>query len=250
MPIKATAQNYKMMTMDDFVWKCYQMTQVIGVHPYILMMDVGMILSVLYYINVPKIALILTLVHILYETVFKYVQRVIIGKTWRSFILDFLLHYVPWTMFLSYVMGVFMFDSFDALGHTLPIMVACARLGCLVSGCCHGVGSPYGILYHQEIFQDGHFGCQKFSKNSNPGMRVLPIQLVESLVNMVIFFIVRNSTGHALINYAWYYSISRIILDIFRTSSARPRRCGGYISEAQALSSLILGVCSILYLLQ
>lgn len=234
--------------MDNIIWKGFQISERLGAHPYIIMMDVGMILSVLYCVSTPKISIILGVMHILYESFFKYFQKRVIGKTWRSFIMDFLFHYIPWNIMLSYIMNVPLADSFDALGRTLPIMVSCARIGCLLSGCCHGIESSYGILYHKEIFREGHFGCQKFSKNDDPLARVLPIQLAESIINIIIFFVLRSRTdSNSLIAYAWYYCISRIVLDIFRTSSARPRRCGNYLSEAQLLSLIIIAAISAWY---
>lgn len=229
--------------MDGFLYQTYRFSlDVMGIHPYILLMNLGMIFSVVYSYQQPQVALIIALTHLSYESLFKYFQVRVIGKKWRSYIMDFLLHYVPHTFVLSWFFKISPGLVFEMYGRTLPITLALARMGCLFSGCCHGVPFEYGILYNPEIFKDSHFLCQKYSKNVDPKVRVVPTQLFEALANLLIFFLIEP--GHALMDYAYYYSLARFCLDMFRTSSARPRYFRGWLSEAQILCLVILKVLS------
>lgn len=227
--------------MDGFLYQTYRFSlDVIGLHPYILLMNLGMIFPVLYSYQQPQVALIVALTHLSYESFFKYFQVRVIGKKWRSYIMDFLLHYVPLTFLLSWIFEVSPGEVFEIYGRTLPITLALARMGCLFSGCCHGIPSEYGILYNSEIFNDSHFLCQKYSKNTDPKVRVIPTQLFEALANLVIFFLIEP--GYALMDYAYYYSLTRFCLDLFRSSDTQPRYFFEWLSEDQVLSLIILRI--------
>jgi len=60
----------------------------------------------------------------------------------------------------------------------MPLTQTLNRLACFCSGCCHGIPSPFGVVY-----PDGAFA----SKIYGPGTRVFPNQLVESGIMFLCF---------------------------------------------------------------
>jgi hypothetical protein len=61
--------------------------------------------------------------------------------------------------------------TLDCLAVTLPVVVACGRIGCLLAGCCHGRPSSHGIVY---------------SWGAYAGVRLLPVPLLEAAALVVI----------------------------------------------------------------
>jgi hypothetical protein len=104
------------------------------------------------------------------------------------------------------------------------------RVGCLMVGCCHGKPHRWGVRYGEEHAATGfpsHF----------VGVRLLPVQLIESLS---VFCIVALGSGLVWTGrrpgetLAWYlaaYAVLRFALEFWRGDEARPY-FGGF-SEAQ-----------------
>jgi len=101
-------------------------------------------------------------------------------------------------------------DYFDIGACMIPLFHTFGRVGCFLSGCCYGVESKIGFVYH-------------YSPDSVAnGVRRFPIQLVEALFNLilfiVIFYLLRKSKmkGKLFLLYLLFYSIIRFTLEFFR----------------------------------
>lgn len=92
-------------------------------------------------------------------------------------------------------------------GFCVPLAHAFGRIGCLFAGCCHGgyTDKWYGI-YH-----------------AASGLKVVPLQLYESIVLFVIFTVLfinalkKNTYTHALSAYLISYAVWRFFIEFFRT---------------------------------
>ena len=67
---------------------------------------------------------------------------------------------------------------FAILLFSVPLIYAIGKLGCFLNGCCYGIdySGPLRVLYSS-------------SKHAPNGISLFPVQLVESIVNLIIFII-------------------------------------------------------------
>jgi hypothetical protein len=119
----------------------------------------------------------------------------------------------------------------------IGLFLACGRIGCLMVGCCHGRPARWGIRYKHEHV---HAGFPKYLA----GVRLFPVQAVESLLVLAIVLIgimllLRSPLpGEALAWYAVVYGLGRFVLEFLRGDSERPY-CWGF-SQAQWISSILM----------
>lgn len=98
----------------------------------------------------------------------------------------------------------------------VPIFHSIGRMGCLLAGCC------YGMEYNG-------FGSITFynSELAPIGVPLFPIQIVESICNLIIFMIILitykkfKGTYKTIALYSILYSIVRFILEFFRGDTER-----------------------------
>ena len=118
-----------------------------------------------------------------------------------------------------------------ALGYGTFLVVV--RLGCLMAGCCHGRPHTWGVSYGKRHVEHGF-------KSSFVGVRLLPIQLIESTYVLIIVLVgvtilLRGSMpGEALALYVVLYSTGRFAFEFFRGDANRPYFAG--FSEPQWIS--------------
>ncbi len=119
-------------------------------------------------------------------------------------------------------------EVLDFFAPSIALSLVFARLGCLFNGCCYGIECAFGVPN------------QKF-----PGQLLLPVQLFESAVNLVIFIAfllrerVKKTNRFHLEAYFVVYGVARFILEFFRGNSDRmyyPDRLSG----SQHISILIV----------
>jgi len=98
----------------------------------------------------------------------------------------------------------------------VPVFHSIGRIGCLLAGCC------YGREYHG-------FGSITFynSELAPVGLPLFPMQIVESICNLIIFIIILltykkfKGTYKTIALYSVLYSVVRFALEFFRGDSVR-----------------------------
>ena len=131
-------------------------------------------------------------------------------------------------------------DYADLAAVAAPLFHTFGRLGCFLTGCCYGVESDIGFVYHHAI-----------SAGAN-GVRRFPVQLVEMGLNFALFwlmFIWLRKGKHKGRLMQWYlliYPVYRFILEFFRGDDYRGFIFG--LSTSQFISLLILLVNGIVAL--
>ncbi|MGN0601085.1 MAG: prolipoprotein diacylglyceryl transferase [Oscillospiraceae bacterium] len=132
-------------------------------------------------------------------------------------------------------------DYFDIGACMIPLFHTFGRIGCFLSGCCYGIESDIGFVYHYspDVLANG--------------VRRFPVQLVEAGFNFAIFLIVwyllrhNKLKGKLLFVYLLLYSVVRFCLEFLRGDAIR----GHFwiFSTSQWISIIIfISVVSILLL--
>lgn len=120
----------------------------------------------------------------------------------------------------------------DIAAMSIPLFHFFGRIGCFLSGCCYGIESKIGFVYHYSIAPDANEVCR------------FPIQLVEAAFNICLFFVIyrffQNDKykNKLLYIYLISYAIARFIIEFFRGDEYR-----GYVgplSLSQFISVLII----------
>lgn len=113
----------------------------------------------------------------------------------------------------------------------IPLFHVFGRLGCFFGGCCYGKPASWG-----------------FAMASDPEILRVPVQLIESGCNLLIFAALmiyekRTEIGnrHTLRAYLTMYAVCRFILEFFRGDSERG--LWGPLSTSQIISAIILICC-------
>lgn len=123
-------------------------------------------------------------------------------------------------------------DYADLGAVAAPLFHTFGRLGCFLTGCCYGVESRFGFVYHHAT-----------TPNAN-GISRFPVQLVEMGLNFALFLLLLSwirkgkHKGTLLQWYLLIYPIYRFILEFFRGDDYRGFLFG--LSTSQIISLLIL----------
>lgn len=135
------------------------------------------------------------------------------------------------------------FKSYSDIGAmSIPLFHFFGRIGCFLSGCCYGIESNIGFIYHYSAVESAN------------GVRRFPVQLVEAAFNICLFLAIYNLfktkkyAGKLMYVYLVAYSIARFILEFFRGDEYR-----GYIgvlSVSQFISVVIIISVTIFVLLK
>ncbi|GHV13285.1 diacylglyceryl transferase [Fibrobacterales bacterium] len=124
----------------------------------------------------------------------------------------------------------------DLVAVCIPLFHIFGRLGCFFAGCCFGIEnhSEFSVLYTTHV------------KEEVITLSRLPIQLIESGMNLLIFAVLitllfkQKFKEHLLLVYLVVYAIMRIILEFFRGDEMRGVWNG--VSFSQVVSvALLLG---------
>lgn len=124
----------------------------------------------------------------------------------------------------------------DATMLGVGVFIACGRLGCFMSGCCHGRLHGWGVCYGDEHAAAGF-------PRYLVGVRLFPVQLVESLwvLGSVVagssLVLVGQPPGAAFSSYLVAYALGRFGFEFLRGDPDRPYLWG--FSEAQWTSLLL-----------
>ena len=139
----------------------------------------------------------------------------------------------------AYVMKLPLGEYADMLTPTIPLFHAFGRIGCFLAGCCFGIESNIGFVFHHSLVSAAN------------GVRRLPVQLIESALNLLLFLLLfymlekNKFKGRLLLFYILSYSLLRFLLEFWRGDIVRGFVLG--ISTSQ-LISLILIIASALFL--
>jgi prolipoprotein diacylglyceryltransferase len=130
-------------------------------------------------------------------------------------------------------------SALDIAAPGLAAFLACGRVGCLVSGCCHGLPAARGIRYGPRHVKEG-------LAPEYAGVPLVPVAAIEAvglLVLAVITTVVVLSpaaAGTVLAGYLLLHVGLRFWLEFLRGDRGRPRFGG--LSEAQWTALGVTGV--------
>jgi phosphatidylglycerol:prolipoprotein diacylglycerol transferase len=117
-----------------------------------------------------------------------------------------------------------------------PLAHAFMRLGCFAGGCCHGIEfpPPLGITFTQSL-------------GSPNGVPLLPVQLYEAFINILIFAVLWMFTQKgrhwitAACLYGTLYSFARFWIEFLRGDAIRGAAFG--LSTSQWISLVLFALC-------
>lgn len=121
---------------------------------------------------------------------------------------------------------------FDVGAAAIPLFHFFGRIGCFINGCCYGVESNFGVVYKYSVVE----ACN--------GVRRLPIQLFEAVLNLGLFFLLwyflrkKRFKGKLMALYCLIYPVYRFILEYFRGDEYRGFL--GSLSTSQFISILFI----------
>ncbi len=130
--------------------------------------------------------------------------------------------------------------TMDLLTPGIFIILTCAKFGCALIGCCHGIGCSFGV-YHPDLH-----------------MYVFPVQICEVVCMMLILYLVsilefrgKIKPGEKYFITAGLYSISRFFWEFFRYYDSPQMRnfcLGMTMWQMCCVIVLLVSVCMILLL--
>ena len=129
----------------------------------------------------------------------------------------------------------------DIIATVAPLFHAFARVGCFLGGCCYGIESPFGFTVHHNDLVPSINGVSRF-----------PVQLLEALLNLGLFFLLyhlyqkslsdRRLHGKILPIYLCLYAVIRFFDEFLRGDEIRGFVLGLSTSQfISVLSFLIAG---------
>lgn len=224
-------------------------------HPYLLMADLsGLSVVVLGYAftrvhNLEFLPFLLTFVVTwLGYPVFLILKHKYFGSDARAYLEDLLFYLLPVGFIVATVVHVPARPMLDFAGLAVPLAHSIGRIGCFLGGCCFGRPYAAGVLYPPVIWQNVP-RRRRFRPDKDPGTRVLPMQLIEAAVDLVLFalLVARLSIqptlrGQTLPIYLIAYGVFRFTNEFYRADVTR--NSWGPLSEAQwlAAAAFALGV--------
>lgn len=126
-------------------------------------------------------------------------------------------------------------DTMNCLLPSLPLGQAFGRVGCFLVGCCYGMPCSFGFL------------MDPGATSSPQGIRLFPIQLVESATCLAIFILLlqvdkrQNRPPTCLLGiYLLCYGAARFVIEFFRYDSVR-----GFIGPLSVSQWFSLGAVTV-----
>ncbi len=122
----------------------------------------------------------------------------------------------------------------------IPLFHFFGRIGCFLSGCCFGVESRFGFVYHNSAIAIAN------------GVKRFPVQLTEAICNLIIFVILyhffRTSAcrGRLMYMYFMFYSVVRFTMELFRGDAYRGFLLG--LSTSQWISIVLFAVGLLMFI--
>ena len=119
----------------------------------------------------------------------------------------------------------------DIVTPAIPLFHFFGRIGCFFAGCCFGIESSFGFTFSHSIIEEAN------------GINRFPVQLLEALINLFLFFIIdifrrKNFFRQNIIYiYLLFYSVARFFIEFLRGDEYR-----GFVfalSTSQIISILV-----------
>ncbi|MDR0913653.1 MAG: prolipoprotein diacylglyceryl transferase [Oscillospiraceae bacterium] len=115
----------------------------------------------------------------------------------------------------------------------IPLIHGIARIGCFFAGCCYGIHTPapWGVAFTHSL-------------GAPNGVTLLPVQLYEAALNLIIFAALMlytrkpRNVKNVLAIYMVSYGIVRFVLEFFRGDAIRGVFMG--ISTSQVISLILI----------
>jgi phosphatidylglycerol:prolipoprotein diacylglycerol transferase len=120
----------------------------------------------------------------------------------------------------------------DIAAPAIPLFHFFGRIGCFLAGCCFGIESSFGFTTYHSIIDEAN------------GINRYPVQLLEALVNLVLFILLDNFRRKDLFKqnllylYLLFYSVARFFIEFLRGDEYRGFVL--FLSTSQIISILIL----------
>lgn len=137
------------------------------------------------------------------------------------------------------------FPLVEALTPSIPLIHAFGRMGCFFAGCCYGIEFPQPIGMY--------FSKSPVAPHNVP---LFPVQLLEAILNLVIFAILlyvarrRRRPGVIIGSYLIMYPISRFTLEYFRYDEYRGFFLGLSTSQWISIALFIAGLYLVIHTVQ
>lgn len=106
-------------------------------------------------------------------------------------------------------------DYIDLTAAAIPLFHAWGRIGCFLGGCCFGIESSFGFVYHYSPIEMAN------------GVRRLPVSLFEAIFNaalsvfLYVCFRKKKYRGYLLNIYLYAYPVWRFVIEFFRGDTYR-----------------------------
>lgn len=155
-----------------------------------------------------------------------------------------------------------------AIGHAI------GRIGCVAGGCCYGYASyhldqagnviadapfalsfPPGSIAYNALINEVSGESFTLMQKLHGTLPLFPVQLLESLGNLLIFFIlivatpIKRAHGQIALFYLILYSIMRSITEMFRGDSARGFVIDNLLSTSQFISLIISTIALVMIII-
>jgi phosphatidylglycerol:prolipoprotein diacylglycerol transferase len=155
------------------------------------------------------------------------------------------------------------FADYFALG--LPVGHAIGRIGCVAGGCCYGKAAyhldhaghvvadvpfalafPPGSIAYGTLYNNAAGETLELMNKLGTTLPLLPIQLIEALGNLAIFWILVMMTplkrvhGQIALSYMIFYSILRSVAELYRGDKERGFAVEGLLSTSQFISIVMI----------
>lgn len=99
----------------------------------------------------------------------------------------------------------------DIMACSVPLFHCFGRLGCFFGGCCYGIECSFGVTYNHSLIESAN------------GVTRFPVQLLESVLNLLLFFALcylykkkKKFDGYILPIYLITYAVMRFGLEFLR----------------------------------
>lgn len=129
----------------------------------------------------------------------------------------------------------------DVYAPAIPLFHAFGRIGCFLGGCCYGMECSWGVVYNNPNVPEAN------------GVTRLPIQLIESAGDLIIFAILvilsnkKLRKGTLFLLYLLMYGILRMATEFFRGDEIRGFLFGISTSQWISMFLIIISLATLFY---